>query len=88
MALNLTNFQTIEFRLFRGTLRYETFMATLQLVDEICRTALRLYDRDMENLSWSEFVQNIDKEAKPELIAYLKSRRLYVNETTTETEEY
>ena len=88
VALNLTNFQTIEFRLFRGTLRYETFMATLQLVDEICRTALRLYDRDMENLSWSEFVQNIDKEAKPELIAYLKSRRLYVNETTTETEEY
>ena len=88
MALNLTNFHTIEFRLFRGTLRYETFIATLQLVDEICRTAVQMYDRDMENLSWSEFVQRIDKEKKPELIAYLKSRRLYVNETTTETEEY
>ena len=88
VALNLTNFHTIEFRLFRGTLRYGTFLATLQLVDEICRTALQLRDYEMENLSWSEFVQRIDKEAKPELIAYLKSRRLYVNDTTTETEEY
>ena len=88
VAVNLTNYATIEFRLFRGTLRYETFMAALQLVDEICRTAVRLYDSDIENLSWSEFVQRIDRETKPELIAYLKSRRLYVNDITAETEEY
>ncbi len=88
VALNLTNFATIEFRLFRGTLRYETFIATLQLVDEICRTAVQLYDSDMENLSWSEFVQRIDKEAKPELVAYLKTKKLYINEDTNETEEY
>lgn len=88
VAVNLTNFNTIEFRMFRRTLRYETFTATLQLVDEICRTAVKLSDFEMENLSWSEFVQQINREAKPELIAYLKSRRLYVNEITTETEEY
>ncbi|MBR4959833.1 MAG: zinc-binding protein, partial [Clostridia bacterium] len=63
-------------------------IATLQLVDEICRTALRLHDYEMENLSWSEFVHRIDQDTKPELVAYLKSRRLYVNDTTTETEEY
>ena len=73
--------------MFRGTLRYETFMATIQLVDEICRTALKLHDYQMENLSWSEFVQRIDRDSKPELIAYLKSRRLYVNEPETEMEE-
>lgn len=38
-ALNLTNENTIEFRLFRGTLKYSTFMATLELVDGICRYA-------------------------------------------------
>ena len=87
VAVNLTNFSTVEFRVFRGTLRYETFIATIQLVDEICRTAAQLDDYAMENLSWSEFVQRIDRDAKPELIAYLKSRRLYVNEDADETEE-
>lgn len=88
MAVNLSNYSTIEFRMFRGTLKYETFIATIQLVDEICHTAVRLCDFEMENLSWSEFVQQIDREEKPELIAYLKSRRLYVNEFINETEGY
>ena len=87
VAVNLTNFATIEFRMFRGTLRYETFLATLQLVDELCRTALNLYDAELENLSWCEFVRRMDKERKPELIAYLKSRQLYINESTTDGEE-
>ena len=39
VAVNLCNYDTIEFRLFRGTLRYETFIATLQLVAEICKAA-------------------------------------------------
>ena len=80
VAVNLANYQTIDFRIFRGSLRYETFIATLQLVDEICHLALRLHDYQMEELSWSEFVMRIDKTAKPELIDYLKARRLYVNE--------
>jgi len=87
VAVNLSNYSTIEFRMFRGTLRYETFIATLQLVDEICHTALRLHDSEMEELSWSEFVMRIDKETKPELIEYLKARRLYVNETVADSME-
>ena len=80
VAVNLENYETIEFRLFRGTLRYETFIATLQLVNEICNTALCLTDRELENLSWSDFVLRIDKENRSELVNYLKSKRLYVNE--------
>lgn len=87
VAVNLENYSTIEFRIFRGTLRYKTFAATLQLVEEICRLAKNLSDIELETLSWSEFVSGIDKEAKPELIEYLKSKRLYVNETETESEE-
>lgn len=89
VAVNLTNYSTIEFRLFRGTLRYQTFLATLQLVDEICVLATLLTDEQMEHLSWSEFVRGIDADSKPELIEYLKTKNLYVNDEveTNESEE-
>lgn len=87
VAVNLLNRDTVEFRLFRGTLRYETFFATLQLVDEICRQAASLTDTELEAMSWGEFVLKIDKNEKPELISYLKSKQLYVNELPTESEE-
>ena len=86
VAVNLENYNTIEFRLFRGTLRYKTFLATLQLVDEICYCAINMTDKEIENMSWLDFVQRILPK-KPELIQYLKEKRLYVNETTIETEE-
>ena len=87
VAINLENNETIEFRLFRGTLRYETFIATLQLVSEICRLAITMTDNQMESLSWCEFVSRIDNKKYPELIAYLKSKRLYVNVISDEIEE-
>ncbi len=86
VAVNLENYNTIEFRIFRGTLRYKTFLATLQLVDMICRLAIMLDDKTFEKMSWSDFVLQIGTD-KPELIEYLKSKRLYVNEIQTETEE-
>lgn len=87
VAVNLENDKTIEFRLFRGTLRYKTFMASLQFADEICRLAIMLDDKTFEGMSWSDFVINISHKNKPELIEYLKSKRLYVNELQEETEE-
>lgn len=87
VALNLSNTHTLEFRLFRSSLKYSTFMAILQLVDEICNTAMLLSDAKIESLSWSDFVLKIDKTDKPELISYLKSKQLYVNEIKNETEE-
>ena len=87
VAVNLANYYTVEFRIFRGTLRYKTFVAVLQLVDEICRQAILFCDKTFEGMSWSEFVSSISKADKPELIEYLKSKRLYVNEEVTETEE-
>ena len=80
VAVNLSNEETIEFRLFRGTLRYETFIATLQLVAFICELARNLSDRDFEEMSWRDFVLKVDADKMPELVSYLKIRRLYVNE--------
>lgn len=87
VCINLQNYNTIEFRLFRGTLKYNTFIATLQLVNEICNVAVFMCDDDMKNLSWSEFVQNINKESNQELITYLKERNLYINEPIESEEE-
>ena len=77
VAVNLNNYHTIEFRLFRGTLKYNTFIATLQMVNHICDAAISLSEEGIDAMSWSEFVSSIEE---PELIQYLKERRLYVNE--------
>jgi len=83
-CVNLTNEDTIEFRIFRGTLKYNTLVATLQLVDKICDVALFMSDDELRAMSWSDFVSGI---REPELIQYLKERRLYLNEPVTAEEE-
>lgn len=84
VAVNLNNYHTIEFRLFRGTLKYNTFIATLQMVNHICDVAISFSEEGIDAMSWSEFVSSIEE---PELIQYLKERRLYVNEYVIESEE-
>ena len=83
-SINLMNAETIEFRIFRGTLKLNTFLATLQLVDYICDVALFMSDDEIKKLSWSSFVTGI---TQPELIQYLKERSLYINEPVRITEE-
>jgi len=87
VAVNLENYHTIEIRIFRGTLNFRTFIATLQLIEEICKLASYFDDKYLEKLSWSEFVKGIDKEKKPEIIEYLKAKQLYVNEITEQEED-
>lgn len=85
VAVNLCNYHTIEFRLFRGTLKYNTLIATLELINRICELAVSMTDGEIAKLSWSEFVTEI---TEPELIQYLKERQLYINEKVEETEEF
>ena len=76
-CVNLQNCDTIEFRMFRGTLKYNTLIATLQLVNRVCEVALHLSDIQLKELSWTTFVAGCQA---PELIQYLKERQLYINE--------
>ncbi len=76
-CVNLTNADTIEFRMFRGTLKLNTLIATLQLVDHICDAAIFMSDDELHDLPWSSFVSAIKE---PELVQYLKERNLYINE--------
>lgn len=83
-AVNLTNEETIEFRMFRGTLKLNTFIATLQFVDRICDVALFMSDEELRAISWSTFASGC---TQPELVQYLKERRIYINEPVESEEE-
>jgi hypothetical protein len=79
VALNIHNIATVEFRIFRGTLKYEVFLAALQLVDAICQAAIAISDEDLQNLTWDEFVSGVDEYSKPELINYLKNKKIFAS---------
>ena len=85
-CVNVTNYSTVEIRMFRGTLKYNTFIATLELVDSICENAVKLTDEEMHKQSWNDFVMSLDPDYE-ELVQYLKERRLYVNEPIIVEEE-
>ena len=76
-CVNLTNTNTVEFRICRGSLRYVTFAASLALFDRICDVACCLTDEEVKSMSWSDFVAGC---TNPYLVTYLREKRLYVNE--------
>lgn len=71
-ALNLCNQNTVEFRLFKGSLKPNTFFATIQLCECFVNAAMLLRDSEIELISWDELVTT-DYE---ELNGYLESRNL------------
>lgn len=72
-ALNLTNEDTIEFRLFRGTLKHSTLTATLQLVHNLCALAMTMSGQDALTVTWDQLQTLLCVDA-PELAAYMEAR--------------
>ena len=85
-CVNIAPQNTVEIRIFRGTLKLNTFMATLEMVDSICENAVKLTDEEIHMQSWNDFAENINPEYA-ELIQYLKERQLYINEPVSVEEE-
>lgn len=77
-AVNLQNSHTIEFRFFRGTLKYSTFIATLQLVKHLCDMCKYFSDADIEQISWNEFINSIENADADysELLQYLNDKKI------------
>ena len=73
-AINLLNYSTIEFRLYRGTLNNITFFATLQLTNYICEFCKAC--EDIQKTGWNDFLQYVEENAEynAELLEYLKKR--------------
>ena len=65
--------------MFRGTLKLNTLKATLQMVNHLVEMAVSMSDSEVQDMSWFDFLDDI---TEPELIQYLKERRLYVNTDT------
>lgn len=71
MALNLSNYKTIEFRIFRGTLNVNTFYSCLEFVKnivELCKN-----ESELKNITWERLTKGryISK--------YIKERNIYTN---------
>ena len=71
--------------MFRSTLKWNTLIATLQIINRICDAAIYLPDGELRSLSWGSFVSGI---TEPELIQYLKERDLCTNEPTEREVEF
>ncbi len=71
-AVNITNDNTIEFRLMRGTLNYKTFMATIDFLWTTANNAATMTNDDVTN------VANYLKGIKKETLDYLHSRNAFL----------
>lgn len=74
-GINLQNDNTVEFRMFRGTLKLNTFIAVLQFVDCICRYAKSMKLSDLYTTNWSDLFSG-KEEVYPELFVYLQEKDL------------
>lgn len=73
-AVNLCNYKTVEFRFFRGTLKRDTIIASIQWVDTIIQYCRSTSLRDLFNTNWNDIFGNTEH---AELTEYLKQRNLY-----------
>ena len=69
-ALNLKHKDTIEFRMFRSTLKYETFILTLEFVKDIIDFAKSASIEEIELIKWSDLMNCFS----PELREYYEFR--------------
>lgn len=69
-ALNLQHKDTIEFRMFKSTLKYETFILTLEFVKDIIDYAKSVDIEEIELAKWSDLMGCFS----PELRRYYKFR--------------
>lgn len=63
-ALNLQHKDTIEFRMFKSTLKYETFILTLEFVKDIIDYAKSVDVEEIELVKWSDLMKCFSSELR------------------------
>ena len=86
MGVNLTNKKTIEFRIFKGTLKLNTYIASLQLVDLLVNLAKddSISITDLQNYTFEKIIEIAIDKNYSEMIQYLQERRM-LTETADNT---
>lgn len=64
VALNLKHSESIEFRCFKGTLKYETFILTLEFVKNIIDFAKAINIEEIELIKWEDLMNTFSDELK------------------------
>jgi len=75
-GVNIHPSDTIEIRIFRGTLKVETILASIELVDFLVRLAKTKSTKYAQNLSWGELVKRISCCDYKYLMPYLEEKGL------------
>lgn len=75
-----TNKPTIEIRIFRGTLSYNTFIARLQFVQLFCDFVKHTPFADLADIQMENFINEAKTRGYSELIANMKSLNIYKEE--------
>lgn len=70
-AVNLMHEKTVELRMFKGTLKYETYMATLEFVKNLVDISKQIPLDDIQQVTFEEI---IDINPTEYLIEYLRKR--------------
>jgi hypothetical protein len=76
MALNFYPENTIEFRIFRGTLKYESFIATLQFCNVYADLVKRYDNRQILDVGLADFITTAKVKGYTEFLDYLKRRHI------------
>lgn len=63
-AINLLHTDSIEIRAFKGTLKYSTFMNTLEFVSDLAHFVKTHTEEEVENMSWSDLYDTFSDELK------------------------
>lgn len=73
-CINVSNYATIEFRFFRGTLKYSTFIANLQLVQMMCYAAKKFRYEQLCSINLHWFLKLAKHRGYTEFINYASKR--------------
>lgn len=72
-CLNLLHKNTIEFRIFKGTLKYETYIATLEFVRNLVDVSKKVSLEDIQSVTFENIININETEY---LLYYLKERNI------------
>jgi hypothetical protein len=70
-AINCTNRETIEFRIFKGTLNTNTIKATLQMLNNFCEICMSTPIEEIQGVNFKDYACGT-----PEIEKYMKEREL------------